>query len=148
HQAGTGYDFAVARFTAEGQQDQAFGNSGMTAIDFNHSRDDEAGSVAIQPDGKIVIFGSTISPLADGDFAVARLEGDDLTSLGVPSQLVQFITTANLTGQPDAVTLQAISQSDVDTIIAAINALPAATTADTITLNLGGNTFSTNGVAL
>jgi uncharacterized delta-60 repeat protein len=67
-------DFAVSRFNADGSLDANFGNSGMTTIDFG-SVDDIANSLAVQPDGKIVVTGERddFNGEAPDDFAVARL---------------------------------------------------------------------------
>jgi uncharacterized delta-60 repeat protein len=61
------YDFALARYTADGTVDATFGGgSGMVTTDFAGSPD-WAESVTFQRDGKIVAAGS-----AGGDFALAR----------------------------------------------------------------------------
>jgi hypothetical protein len=83
--------------------------------------------------------------------ALARLLGGATavtSQAAVASQLNQLITETNQSLQPDQVTFQASAQADVDTVIAAVNALPEATTAVTVTLDLGGGTYSTNGVAV
>jgi uncharacterized delta-60 repeat protein len=64
-------DFAVARFDTEGQLDESFGGDGMVTTDFGGALD-AARAMALQPDGKIVVAGR-----ANGDFAVARYEGDE-----------------------------------------------------------------------
>ena len=62
--------FAVARYTADGALDATFGEGGKSTLfigDFNG-----ASSVAVQPDGKIVVAGYT-SIKGQYDFLVARL---------------------------------------------------------------------------
>src|SRR5205814_9914241 len=67
-------DFAVARLLADGSAlDPTFGTDGKALVNFGS--DDKASGLALQPDGKIVVAGTTISG-GSGDFAVARLEGD------------------------------------------------------------------------
>jgi uncharacterized delta-60 repeat protein len=76
--AGTGADgsMAVTRLNANGTVDPTFapGTSGQVLVTFGGS-DDVANSVAVQPDGKIVLAGST-GAVGSGDFAVARLNAD------------------------------------------------------------------------
>jgi uncharacterized delta-60 repeat protein len=67
---GSEYDFALARYNVDGSLDTSFGIGGevITAIG---SSDDNAYSVAIQSDGKIVVAGS--SGVVDGiNFALVR----------------------------------------------------------------------------
>jgi uncharacterized delta-60 repeat protein len=71
YSAGGNSDFAVMRLTAAGALDAQFGSGGKTKIDFSGG-DDEADSVAVQADGKIIIAGWAATATGD-DFAVARL---------------------------------------------------------------------------
>src|SRR5690606_21251244 len=67
-----GNDFAVARVLANGSGlDASFDADGKVTIDLGGT--DEAHGVVVQPDGKIVVAGSTSS---NNDFAVARLNAD------------------------------------------------------------------------
>jgi len=69
-------DFYVARFTADGAVDTSFSFDGHTTIDFG-GNDDVCSGIAVQPDGKIVVAGtSTPHNGTNGDFAVARLNSD------------------------------------------------------------------------
>jgi uncharacterized delta-60 repeat protein/uncharacterized repeat protein (TIGR02543 family) len=67
------YDTAVVRYNADGSVDSTFGSSGKLTFDLsgigNH---DGAKSVAIQPNGKIVIAGGADNASAMGQFALAR----------------------------------------------------------------------------
>ena len=65
---GNNYDFAVIRYTVNGIPDTSFGNNGILLTDFGS--DDEAGSIALQPDGKIIVGGFTGN--VNHQFAVAR----------------------------------------------------------------------------
>src|SRR5262245_59503870 len=56
--AGGGADFAVVRYNSDGSLDASFGSGGVVAITFA-DQGDEAESVTIQSDGKIVAAGSS-----------------------------------------------------------------------------------------
>jgi hypothetical protein len=58
-----------------GTPDPDFGVAGGVTTDFDDDDDDRANSVAIQPDGRIVVAGSAIVGV-DSDFALARYLGD------------------------------------------------------------------------
>src|SRR5690606_2795814 len=69
-------DFYVARFTADGELDTSFSFDGRTTVDFDGG-DDICTGLAVQPDGKIVIVGTSAPHLgSNGDFAIARLNSD------------------------------------------------------------------------
>lgn len=62
-------DFALARFNADGMIDENFGSGGKVTT---HVRDfEEPGSIAVQPDGKILIGGYSTNG-ANDDFALIR----------------------------------------------------------------------------
>jgi uncharacterized delta-60 repeat protein len=64
-------DFALARYNADGTPDTGFGSNGIVTTDFAGFNDD-AFSVLIQPDGKLVAVGSAVSRTTSYDFALAR----------------------------------------------------------------------------
>jgi uncharacterized delta-60 repeat protein len=64
-------DFALARYNPDGTPDTSFGNGGQVSTDFVGMEDD-AFSVLIQSDGKIVAVGSANNPATYYDFAAAR----------------------------------------------------------------------------
>jgi uncharacterized delta-60 repeat protein len=66
---GSNYDFAVARYNTNGSPDSTFSDHGKQITDFGAT--DEAISVVIQPDGKIVVAGNS-----DTQFAIARYNTD------------------------------------------------------------------------
>jgi uncharacterized delta-60 repeat protein len=69
-------DFAVGRLLAEGTPDPAFGDEGLTGLDFFQGQD-VAYAIAIQPDGKIIAAGEANNPsTASSDFALARFNPD------------------------------------------------------------------------
>src|SRR6266542_1606848 len=53
---GTSYEFALARYNADGSLDTSFGTGGKVTTDFGFGAD-VAWAVAVQPDGKIVAAG-------------------------------------------------------------------------------------------
>ncbi len=65
-------DFVVLRYNVDGSLDTFFGGGGKITTDFFN--DDRATSIAIQPDGKIVVGGYEITD--NNDFAVARYNSD------------------------------------------------------------------------
>ena len=67
---GTDYDFAIIRYNSDGSLDNTFNTNGIVTTDFG-TGNDEAYSVAIQPDGKIVAAGYAYT-LSKNDFALVR----------------------------------------------------------------------------
>ncbi len=68
----TDADFALARFNPDGSLDTSFDADGKVSTDFTAADDTDKGcSVAVQPDGKIVVAGSS-----NADFALARYNSD------------------------------------------------------------------------
>jgi len=71
---GADYDFALARYHADGSLDDSFGAGGKVTTAFGSS-DDKGIAVLIQPDGKILAGGYLYNG-ADYDFALARYDTD------------------------------------------------------------------------
>ncbi|MEW5879761.1 MAG: hypothetical protein AB1761_04885 [Pseudomonadota bacterium] len=71
---GTNYDFALARYNTDGTLDASFGSGGkvLTAIG---SGNDYAYALALAPDGKIVVAGTSHNGTSH-DFALARYNAD------------------------------------------------------------------------
>ncbi|HLW16506.1 MAG TPA: delta-60 repeat domain-containing protein, partial [Actinomycetota bacterium] len=65
--------FAVARYNSDGTLDSTFNGSGIAQISF-HAGADSATGVAVQPDGKIVLVGNSVS--GGTHLAVARLNSN------------------------------------------------------------------------
>ena len=66
------FDFAVARYNADGSLDSTFGSGGKVTTDFTGGFD-IAHAIAIQPNGKIVVAGWARNSATGGlDFGVAR----------------------------------------------------------------------------
>jgi len=68
-----GFDFALVRYNPDGTLDNSFDMDGKVTIDFNNSSDN-AEAIVIQPDGKILIAGS--SSISAFSFALARCNTD------------------------------------------------------------------------
>jgi uncharacterized delta-60 repeat protein len=81
-------DFALARYNPDGSLDPTFGNGGTVSTDFVGMEDD-AFSVLIQPDGKIVAVGSANNPASFYDFAAVRYlsNGTVDTTFGVAGKV-------------------------------------------------------------
>src|SRR5204863_446060 len=114
---GSNDDFALVRYNPDGSLDTSFGGTGKvtTAI---LSLNDQANSVAIQPDGKIVAAGYSYNGSND-DFALVRYNPDGSldTSFGstgkVTTDFLSFIDEANSVAiQPDFTTLRSSDLSN------------------------------------
>lgn len=77
-----GLKIRVSRLTDDGTLDATFGSSGSTMLDFlvgvdiGNLREDQTIALALQPDGRILVAGSTPRGGTDWDFVVARLNSD------------------------------------------------------------------------
>ncbi|WP_432190194.1 calcium-binding protein [Streptomyces sp. Tue6028] len=70
-------DFAVTRRNADGTPDTGFSGDGKVTTDINNGQYDEAHGVAVQPDGKIVVVGTSWRDFEDCCwFTVARYNAD------------------------------------------------------------------------
>jgi uncharacterized delta-60 repeat protein len=106
---GTYTDFCIARFNSDGTLDTTFGTSGKVIQDIG-LYDDYGQSLAIQPDGKILLGGYCTNGTYT-DFCIARFNSDgsglDTTSFGSPNGYkIQSIGSSNDYGyslaiQPD-----------------------------------------------
>ncbi len=80
---GSNFDFAVARYNADGTLDGTFGTGGKVTTPIGSSFD-SASSVAIQPNGKIVAAGYGRNG-SNNDFALVRYDGDARVSPPPPT---------------------------------------------------------------
>jgi uncharacterized delta-60 repeat protein len=64
-------DWAMSRYNADGTLDSTFGDGGKVISDFD-GRYENAGGLALQNDGKIIVVGHTGGGDSDIDFALAR----------------------------------------------------------------------------
>lgn len=74
---GAGFDFALARYNSDGTLDDSFGTGGKVTTDFV-GLTDQARSVAVWPNGKIVAAGQTRSSVSSVgiDFGLVRYNND------------------------------------------------------------------------
>jgi uncharacterized delta-60 repeat protein len=87
---GSNWDFALVRYITNGSLDLTFGSGGIVTTPVG-SYTDEAYSVAIQTDGKIVVAGGT-----NTDFAVVRYNGEgEITSITENTMKADFTVYPN-----------------------------------------------------
>jgi uncharacterized delta-60 repeat protein len=67
----TGFDFVVRRLNPDGSPDRSFGGDGTAGADFGG--EERARGGALQPDGKILVVGTTLQP---GPSLIARFDTD------------------------------------------------------------------------
>ena len=81
-------DFGLERYNSDGTPDTTFGNGGQVTTDFDGFNDD-AFSVLVQTDGKIVAVGSAKNPATFYDFAAVRYlaNGTIDTTFGVAGRV-------------------------------------------------------------
>ncbi len=100
--AGTGANMALARYNPDGSLNSSFNHDGRAMTDF-FGYSDEARSVALQEDGKVVAAGITYNPDSGSNFALARyFGGNDVTPPRVkpPEQSLVANSTLGTTGLP------------------------------------------------
>jgi uncharacterized delta-60 repeat protein len=89
------YDFALARYTADGRLDSSFGVNGKVTTNFSNSRYntyDEAYSIALQED-KIIVAGSS-----GGGFALARYTANGVldSSFGENGKVTTYFNSGHV----------------------------------------------------
>lgn len=75
HRGGRHRDFALVRYNSDGSLDAGFGEGGMVLTDF-WGANDEASSLVIQSDGRLVVAGTAAKPGTYEGFALARYTPD------------------------------------------------------------------------
>ena len=105
---GNDYDFTLVRYNQDGGLDSTFGNGGMVTTPIG-TLDDEANSISIQSDGKIVAAGYTDNGNTGSnyDFAIARYNtngsldntfgtnGKVITPIGISSDVANSVVIQN-----------------------------------------------------
>src|SRR5215472_6510769 len=103
------FDFALARYNSNGALDASFGTGGRVTTDFA-SPNDQAESVAVQPDGKIVVAGAAGRFTNRGfDFALARYNSNGTldTTFGTGGKVTtDFAGSNDVPSEPSAIALQ------------------------------------------
>jgi uncharacterized delta-60 repeat protein len=98
-------DFALARFNSNGSLDTGFGSGGKVVTDFGGG--DIVTSLALQPDGKIVVAGSArAANFIDNNFAVARYNANGSLDLSFGAEGIT-LTDFGQNDSASAVALQA-----------------------------------------
>jgi uncharacterized delta-60 repeat protein len=127
-------DFIVVRLQPDGSADTGFGTAGTMTVDFGKYEYD--GDVAIQPDGRILVAGST-NVQDDGDMAIARLEGDPVTAPPTTSTPTTPSATTPTTPPSSSPVLPTGSTLSADLVTSTSRTLPGATW-----LSAGGSTLA------
>jgi uncharacterized delta-60 repeat protein len=85
---GSNQDFSLIRLNADGSLDTTFDGDGKLIMQVG-SADDVAASVTVQPDGKIVVAGTSSNGITEG-FSLVRLNADGSldTSFGTAGKLI------------------------------------------------------------
>lgn len=142
---GSGDDFGIARYNADGTLDSAFGTEGKVLTDFSNNTD-EANGVAIQADGKIVVAGK-VSSGGNMSFGIARYNVDG--SLDTTFNTTGKVVTDLSSGGEDTAYGVAI-QADGKIVVAG-RAGSSPTQVALVRYNTNGSldtTFGTNGISL
>lgn len=118
---GVNLDFAMVRLLADGTLDSGFGTGGVVTTELG-TTDDEANSVALQADGKIVLGGRTGNGAASGDLAVVRYLSDGTLdpAFGTGGKVMGAAHASGTYGrrlaiQPDGKIVQACTNPDYST---------------------------------
>lgn len=93
---GTNLDYAVARYNTNGSLDNTFDLDGLVTDSIGFL-EDQGYSIAIQPDGKLVLVGSTNNGV-DMDFGIMRFNTDGSLDVGFDAD---GRVTTNFTGAND-----------------------------------------------
>jgi uncharacterized delta-60 repeat protein len=94
----SGDDFAVARYDSNGVLDPTFGPGGKVTVPVGAGTEgDQADSLKLQPDGKILAAGSVYVQGLDREFALVRLnsDGSPNQSFGTGGRIITPFTTSN-----------------------------------------------------
>ena len=104
-QDGTGYnDFAAVRYLANGSLDTSFGGDGIVTANFGVESHDYGYSLAIQPDGKVVVVGSSDN---NQDFGIVRFNNDGTLDTGFSSDGKQTVDFSGANETAYSVSVQA-----------------------------------------
>jgi uncharacterized delta-60 repeat protein len=99
-------DFCIARFNSNGTLDNSFNSPNGYKIQSINTSDDYGFSLAIQPDGKILLGGHCYNG-GNYDFCIARFKADgsdlDTTSFGTSGKVIQLIGTSDAYGRSLAI---------------------------------------------
>ena len=147
--------FSLARFNTDGSLDSSFGTNGMLTTSFLDSQN-QASTVTVQPDGKIVAAGSAFDPTGSyGVFALARYDAGASTAPAVtlsalwasPNRVVGgTASTGTVTlnaAAPTGGVLVTLADDSPATIVPGSVTVPAGETSATFTVTTASVTAST-----
>jgi uncharacterized delta-60 repeat protein len=97
--------YAAARYNADGTIDKTFGSKGRTRLHFG-SCCEQAHSVLLQSDGKVVLVGFPDSESSDSDFVLMRLDTSGALDPGFGKNGHVRTSFGNLNGGANGATLQ------------------------------------------
>jgi uncharacterized delta-60 repeat protein len=117
----SGDDFLVALLTADGELDTSFNFSGTATVDFG-GNDDICNTVLIQPNGKILLIGSSAptSGTSGSDFALARLNANGTLDTTFGAGTGRVTVGFDLGGANTDYGAQAVLQPDNKIVVAGI----------------------------
>jgi uncharacterized delta-60 repeat protein len=142
-------DFALVRYNVNGSLDTSFNGSGKVVTDIGKATFDTAMSVALQPDGKILISGATdnVDGFGPADFAIVRYNSDGSldTTFGAPMNAVPGEGTNgndNLVGDTSPDTLRGLGGNDTLTGAGGNDSLYGGTGYDTALWNKTASSYT------
>lgn len=98
-------DFLVVRYDSDGNLDTSFGSNGVVITDLGGNTD-KCDSMAIQPDGKIILAGWTDYLGTDNYFAVVRYNTDGSLDTSFDSNGIVTTSVGSADGQAHSVGIQ------------------------------------------
>ncbi|MBK9761093.1 MAG: hypothetical protein IPO90_14255 [Flavobacteriales bacterium] len=99
-------DIKVVHFTVDGGLDMSYGVNGFASVDVpNATMDDEARSAVVQPDGKLLIGGSTYSFGVGDEFTLVRLLPDGTLDSGFGTNGITRLHISNNDDQANGLLL-------------------------------------------
>jgi len=140
---------SINAFSQEGSLDFSFGmGTGFVTTQFSTSNSiDEANSIAIQSDGKIIVSGTSEYLYGDSDFSIARYNSDG--TLDSSFDLNGLVKT-DISGSSNDVCNSMILQNDGKIVLAGYTGLSSTNLAFVRYLSNGSldNTFGNNGISV
>ncbi|MCK9451770.1 MAG: T9SS type A sorting domain-containing protein [Bacteroidales bacterium] len=89
------YDIFVCKIQSDGTLDLTFADDGVKHMDL-YGTDDNASSIALQTDGKILVGGFSTAPSGVYNFTAVRLHGDPQTEIPAVDVTFANVTTTTL----------------------------------------------------
>jgi uncharacterized delta-60 repeat protein len=140
-------NFLVVRYNSDGSLDTSFDSDGKVTTDLGGT--DVARAVVVQPNGKIVVAGSTSAPTTNNDFAVVRYNTDGTLDTNFDSD---GKWTLNLAGNYYDDAYSVVLQPDGKILVGGSGSVISTDTSDLVVVRLtetGGldTTFDTDGIS-